>query len=494
MANDDVTRLPWTRADTVLVVGLTVVGAIVRLIRLAQPGYLTGDERFYVEDGCAYTHLASEFCGNLRETNFEHPPLGKWLIGWSMQLFGGGTLGFRAIGVVLGTLTIALVYLLGRKLLRSRTAAAVGAGLLAIDFMHVVLSRTAMLDVPMVFFGVAALLFLAYDRDRPQGSYPWWRYAAGAAAGAAIACKWTGVTILVTVAFLAIAWDVLARRGPDERHPVMKAAGERGAGWFLAFLAVPAFVYALTFIGRVEGSVLTAPWEQGSWLSAFWDRQLETFRFHAQHIWSHRYASEPWSWPLAKRAFATAVETEGGVTRLVTAAGNPIVWTLSLATIPYVAYRWLKQRTQRSTEGFIVAGAILTYLPWFLYFYAPWLFFTWGRVATFIFYFLPTLPFLYLGAGYCADRIARLRSGRRLVAGIAVFAAASFAFYLPVMTYEPLSKDALEARLFAFDQCDPPDIDPYVYVEPTFRAGTTVFRTRSVDPLNFVPPEGWCWL
>jgi hypothetical protein len=56
--------------------------------------------------------------------------------------------------------------LLARRLLGSTLAASLAAGLLTFDFLHFVMSRTAMLDVFVVFFGLVSFLCLLYDRDR----------------------------------------------------------------------------------------------------------------------------------------------------------------------------------------------------------------------------------------------------------------------------------------------------------------------------------------
>ena len=496
MTQQDDQQMRWASIDTLAVLALTLVAGLLRFVRLTTVDFLHGDERFYVNDACWYLFSSAESCVVDTESNLEHPPLGKWIIAAGMKVFGDNPWGHRVLPALLGTLTIPLAYLLARKLLRSRLGAVVVAGLLAVDFMHFVLSRAAMLDIPLTFFAVISLLCMAYARERPEGTDRWLRCAAGAAAGAAIASKWTGVTILGTIAFLALAWDILARRGPEERHPVVRAIRERGMSWVLAFVLIPAVVYSLTFVGRVHGDVLALPWNEGSWWHALAERQLTTFRFHAHHIWSHRLASEPWSWPLTKRGFPMAGRVEpDGSGQLVIATGNPVVWTLGVLAVFYVAVRWIRQRTRRSVEGFITAGFVLTYLPWFLYFYAPWIFFTWGRVATFVFYFLPVLPFVYLGLGYIASRSERSRGGRVGVAIGLAAAAAAFAFYYPLLTYVPLDRAAVQARLFAFDDCAAPKGDPFVFLTPTTDAnGDTVYERKSAPTSDFLPPDGWCWI
>lgn len=489
-------RMPWSRLDRVALACLTLAAGAIRFIRLTTPGSLIGDERFYVNDACRYLYSAVDACVNPVEANLEHPPLGKWIIAAGIRMFGDTQFGHRFWLAVLGTLTIPLVYLLARRLLGSRLGAAVAAGLMAFDFLHFVMSRTAMLDVPLTFFALLSFLALAVARDRPEAADLRWRLAAGAAAGAAIASKWTGVTVLGTILFLAVAWDVFARRGPDERHPVVRAIRQRGLGWLLAFAVVPAAVYSLTFIGRVHGDVLALPWSESSWWSALWERQLTTFRFHAHHIWSHRFASEPWSWPLTKRGFRMDGRIlDDGSAKLVIATGNPVVWTAGVLACLYVGVRWIRSRSVRSAEGFIVAGFALTYLPWFLYFYAPFVFFTWGRVATFIFYLLPTIPALYLALGYVAARVGSSRAGRAVVAATALFVVGAFAFYYPILASVRLDEAALRPRLFAFDNCAPPDHDPAVFLQPsTNEAGETVFTEMTAPPEVFLPPEGWCWV
>ena len=58
-----------------------------------------------------------------------------------------------------------------------------------------------------------------------------------------------------------------------------------------------------------------------------------------------------------------------------------------------------------------------------------------------------------------------------------------------------LDESAWRARLFAFDNCDPPDHEPAVFLQPsTNEAGQTVYTEKTAPPEVFLPPEGWCWL
>src|SRR4029453_11637057 len=84
-----------------------------------------------------------------------HPPLGTWLIAGGIKIFGFRSGGWRVASLAAGTLTVVLVFLLARRVLRSTLAATVASGALAFDALHFIHSRIAMLDVFVTFFFAA---------------------------------------------------------------------------------------------------------------------------------------------------------------------------------------------------------------------------------------------------------------------------------------------------------------------------------------------------
>ncbi len=105
------------------------------------------------------------------EATWVHPPLGKWII----ALLGIGPIGQRSIGwrlpsAVFGIAGVALLYLLALHLWRSVWWAGFSALLLALDGLHIVQSRMAMLDIFLTTFITAAVLFLVLDRERMESA------------------------------------------------------------------------------------------------------------------------------------------------------------------------------------------------------------------------------------------------------------------------------------------------------------------------------------
>ena len=95
-----------------------------------------------------------------------HPPVGKWMIAAGMWLFGpDNPFGWRFGAALTGTLSIFLLALIAQKLFRSLTLGAVAGVLLAVDGHHLVMSRTSLLDIFLMFWILAAFGALLMDRD-----------------------------------------------------------------------------------------------------------------------------------------------------------------------------------------------------------------------------------------------------------------------------------------------------------------------------------------
>ncbi|WP_248278955.1 phospholipid carrier-dependent glycosyltransferase [Brevibacterium sp. 'Marine'] len=175
------TRAPLWMWPALLVI--TGIGAALRFFRLDFPHRLIFDETYYVKDGYSVFNFGYERSWpenaddsfnagdpSVIEPTPEyvvHPPLGKWLIGWGIDLFGADdSFGWRFTVAIIGTLTIFLLGVIAWKLFRSAFFACVAAGLLAIDGEHFVHSRTSLLDIVLMAFVLLAFFFILLDREQ----------------------------------------------------------------------------------------------------------------------------------------------------------------------------------------------------------------------------------------------------------------------------------------------------------------------------------------
>ena len=479
----------WARADWLALTIVTLIAGALRLVRLADPRSLVFDETYYAKDACWYVNVSERICDTSSEITQVHPPLSKWILAIGIRLFGYDSFGWRVSAVVAGTIAVILLYLVARKVLRSTLGATIASGLLAIDFLHFVQSRVAMLDIFAVTFGLACLLFALYDRDRTL--YPdrygdrfrSWRFACGAAGGAATACKWSGAFFLLFAIALIVVWEISARRnrGESRGRSLRGLLLQEGPTIVLWLVILPFVVYAGTFFGRIE-------WTDGSVIKAFVDRHRYMANFHSNLASHHSYESPAWSWLLLKRPVSYFFETDSqNRYKEIFAAGNPFVWWPALLAVAYATFRWIRTHTSWGSEAIVVGGFIATYLPWFPLSLT-------GRPATFLFYVLPTIPFLCLALGYIASRIGESWEAKAAVALFTVGAIGLFVFYYPLLAQVAIPKKDWDRRIWIFNSCDVGEgIQVTTQVTETNGRQVKTFETTT-KTTDSIPPPGWCWI
>jgi dolichyl-phosphate-mannose-protein mannosyltransferase len=465
----------WTRLDTIIVTVLTALAGALRFRGITSPDSFVFDE-FYASDACLYVRGPHAHCLTDAEISLFHPPLAKWLIGLGIRIFDFDPAGWRVAPLVAGTLTVAVLYVLARRLLGSTLGASLAAGLLTFDFLHFVMSRTAMLDVFVVFFGLLSFACLLYDRDRnADDSRPIaplrrvrerrWLLAAGVAGGAAIASKWSGVYLLTAVAVLAFLYAAARLGGP---HRYRRSTREEVPVLLLAFVLVPAVVYLISYAGLLHGSLLAWPWEDGSWVQAFIARQRIMLEHHTGQLYNHPYASPAWSWLLIKRPvlFFFHLPKSGGYQEIL-ALGNPLVWWTGLVALAACTWRLMRQRSLGSPETIILAGFVAGYIPWLLI----------TRREAFLYYVLPAVPFLCLALAHVVAGISARVIRAIAIGGLVVASIGMFSFFRPILVGTSLSYGQWERRIL-FRDC-----------------GLTVSDLPMKPVTRQVPsPAGWCWL
>src|SRR5699024_3551090 len=207
--------------------------------------------------------------------------------------------------------------------------------LLAIDGMHLVHSRTSLLDLPLTFFALAGFGALLIDRDRfrerlaletarlqtaarspaplgVSGGWRPWRLLAGLLLGMACSVKWPGLYFLAVLGIMPVLGDRGARRATAQ--PRWLAAG-------LVRAALPAF-FAMVGPALVTYLASWAGWfasdkgylrhwlehEHGSTgsglldpLASLWHYHVQAYTFHIGLDSEHPYQTHPLGWPLMLR-------------------------------------------------------------------------------------------------------------------------------------------------------------------------------------------------
>jgi dolichyl-phosphate-mannose--protein O-mannosyl transferase len=140
----------------------------------------------------------------------------------------------------------------------------------------------------------------------------------------------------------------------------------------------------------------------------------------------------------------------------------------------------------RRAEGVIFAGFCLTYLPWMVI--------ASGRSAVFIFYLLPTIPFMCLALANVAASIGRSWEAKATIAVFAAGAIGMFAFLYPLLVKNDIPEPSWRKRIWIFDNCDKPP-GPVVTSTATITNGDQLSTTVSeTNDNSSIPPNGWCWI
>ena len=495
---------------------ITIFGGYLRFHRLGWPPTSIFDETYYVPDANSILHHGVEFehVSNLNyllaagnTTNIfvkihghyiaervAHPPLGKIMMAVGQWMFGLTPFGWRFTVALIGTVSILMVARIARRMTGSTLLGCIAGLLLALDGLELVLSRTALLDIFVMFWVLAAFGLLVIDRDRtiarlkdaaasgdpqdvagPRLGIRWLRVGAGLCLGAACASKWNGVYFLIAFLGLAIAWDLGFRRAAgftNWRSGWLRSDGKWLPGWFVL---APAIVYI-------------ASW--GGWFttSGGYDRNWAPLHGNHTPIWStidswyqynrwmlqygvglHTstpYESNPVGWLVLARPirFFWCTRAEGcpvpsGTVSEVLAIGTPVIWwggTLALLfCLGWWVFRLVGDVGSGRTPlrdwraGALLLGVAAGWLPWIA-------FGSLDNRLEFYYYAVAFDPFLVIAIALCLGFIigpAAAAPGRR-VAGAAAAAAyvvaalVNLAYLYPILTGDIIPYSAWLSRMW----------------------------------------------
>jgi dolichyl-phosphate-mannose-protein mannosyltransferase len=499
-----------------LPLAVMLLAGIARFWRITRPGghtltsakQLVFDETYYAHDSWTLLHHGVEANGPGTGPGFVvHPPLGKWMMAVGEAMFDHGKtvvfhntvypaspFSFRFAGAVVGTLAILMVARIARRMFRSTALGVIAGVLLSLDGLEFVQSRTAMLDIYLMFWVLAAFGCLVVDRDDGRRRlaerlsaplYPdrWgptigfrpWRLATGICLGAACATKWDGAYYIPAFIALAVAWDIGARRTAGVNAGLWRGAAFSVGPTLATFLIVPAVVYVASWAGWFMSNGQYAYNHDlyvragQSWLAHDWAVWRGWWHYQDQ-IWiydktlhaPHPYLSKPLGWILLARPVAYYYQSPHGCgsascSQEVLGVGNPALWWAAIPALIATAWSWIARRDWRG-------GAIILA---FLFGWVPWIFEELNTVpgctpagdchrTMFLFYMLPDVPFMALAVTMAIGLAIghQTASSLRQVIGfsaVAVYLAVTvvlFGFFYPVLSARTITYAQWHERMW----------------------------------------------
>jgi len=367
--------------------------------------------------------------------------------------------------------------------------------LLALDGLHLVLSRLALLDVFLAFFVLCGVHCAVADRQwlrtriaggRTVNLFRPWLLAGGVAFGLAVGTKWSGAYVLAAFGVMVWLWSWGARRSVGQHGAWWRSVVQDGVPAFFQLVGVALVVYVVswtgwlvhaeeyeahlsetqytTFEGGSRWPTASEPDAEGlgevvQSLRSLWYYHQDVYTFHTHFLSdsTHPYQSGPLEWLVIGRpvGVSTTLDVQPGAQgceapegstcmRQVILLGNPVVWWAGCVAMLVSLVTWVAARDWR--HGVAVVGLAATWLPWFAYDDRP----------VYYFYAIACLPFLVLSLTLSLGMVMGRdpAPGRRRTVGVAlagtvvVAAAVAFAWFWPIWTDQLVTRDEWASRMW----------------------------------------------
>ena len=397
-----------TRLYLAIILGIS---ALLRIFRLGTPNEVVFDEVYYVDgardllaNGVELTNGKPEFV--------VHPPIGKWMIAIGIKLFGDNPIGWRISAALFGVVSIYLIFLVARKLFKSDFLALLSAALASIDGIHLVMSRTALLDIFLMTFLFGAFTALIFQKYLLMALM----------LGLGLGTKWSALYFIIAIA-------------------VYLFIRERRA--LISYVIIIPSVYLISWSGwflSING------WNRksssNSLLSLF-NYHKEILDFHTGLETDHPYQASPWNWLILGRptSFFYASPKDCGsdnCAQEILAMGTPTIWWLGLISI-FITIGYFIHRRDKSA-GLILLALLSNYLPWLLF----------PERTTFYFYAIAFQPYLILAITFAIKEFLADSQGKRRVWVLSGFSLSAlvFLYFLPLYLGTELTYESWYSRMW----------------------------------------------
>jgi dolichyl-phosphate-mannose-protein mannosyltransferase len=407
-------------------------------------------------DEVYFARSAIDFVNHQIPDERTHPDLGKLIQAVGVATVGATPFGWRIMGVIFGTLIVAVMFLLGKKLFGTWIGGFSAAFLITFDFMHFTMARIGTVDTYLIFFSLLSqLLFLFYFTKVLKVG---WK-------------KTSVLPLILAVIFFSLGFStkfgfplfpalgLLALLAAIRINDLFKQKGslaDKYVAFFnhpfpllLACIGIVAVIYFATYIPDMLF---------GDSFPSIINLQFSMLSFHGGSVVDP--SSSPWwSWPLMLGTSSITVPRWFDITYLpnnivstISVFGNPVVWWVGFALMIVLAEKaihgralatnlWsriskssLTKRVSIRGNGWDVQAIFIVVV--FAFSWLPYVFI--GR-ATYIYHYYLSVPFICLATTYFINKYWNTKIGK--IAAIAIFAGtvALFLLFYPVISGAPVS-------------------------------------------------------
>ncbi len=375
-------------------------------------------------DEIYHARTAFEHLEGVYPYEISHPPLGKLIIAFGIELFGMTPFGWRFSGTLFGVLMLPVLYVFLKKMFGGTAVPACGTAIFAFDFMHFTQTRIATIDTYAVFFILLMYLFmylyLSGGRLRDLA-------LSGIFFGLGAASKWT---CLYAGAGLAVLWLLHWIESFD-----LKAFIKNCLFCLVFFVLLPCLIYYVSYFPYAQASG-TEMFFNRDYAGIVLDNQDFMLSYHSGVHTEHPYSSRWYQWIIDERPILYYLQYYSDGTRSSFGAFlNPVLCWAGLAAIFICSYLAIVRRDKVSV--FIVIGYLAQLLPWVFI----------GR-TTFEYHYFPASVFLVLAICRVFSLMQRnTKQWRFNVYGLAGLSCALFVLFYPVLSGKLVNAELASALL-----------------------------------------------
>lgn len=368
-----------------------------------------------------------------------HPPTAKYFQAVSMLLFGENPFGWRFSSVIFGVGVVWITFLVAQAAFRNERSALFAALLASFDGLLLVQSRIAMNDIHVTFFVLLSCYwyFRHWQLSQENREYRFFSkrlMLSIAAAGIAMATKWSGVFVLGAIGIGEVARFVQSGMLQPKSKALQPRSIFQAALVLSLMLLIPLSLYLASY-----GQMFL----QGKGYEHLKELHNQIWRYQTTLEATHPYQSRPWQWFLNLRPVWYAVDYQEGSIANIYAFGNTVLYLgggIAIVTslvwgTKQVFNRWRKKKPANDTALIVLLVCIwyaIVWMPWFL---SP-------RIM-FFYHYTPAVPLLAILTSYWLQK-----APKSLHIGFVAAAGLFFMVWYPHYIGLPVSKEFADSVYF----------------------------------------------
>lgn len=386
-------------------------------------------------DEIYFPRTAYEYANGMIAYEWVHPPLGKLIQMLPILILGMNPFAYRLMGNIAGILMIAVMYMFGKSLFKSRKYALLAGILMMFDNFHFVQTRIGTIDSFLVLFMITSAFYMFQylvlkvgDSLKKKNKY---LFLSGLFFGLATSVKWTGMYLglgLCIMFFGKLVRDIIKEKKLAKQYIEIIPA------CILYFVIIPCAIYAMSYFlfpkvspGRVSN------------FTELFEQTKRVYEYHSTLVAEHPYTSKWYTWPLMIRPmwYYTSTEAAGletGFRSTIVAIGNPAIWWFGVIASVVVLVKATFARKQE--DIFIMIMMLAMWIPYAFI----------GRIM-FIYHFFPVLPFMILAIVAFIEWLEKIGKRKRnwITVGYIFLVIMMFMVFYPVTSGTPVSEKYIQS-------------------------------------------------